>query len=109
MLHVYKRLTSKQIVGTPSVVTKHSVCPEKGGIKFTIDGKEITLFNVYSPQDKQLSLNLMTIPSENCLVIGDFNSHSTSWGYQENDNRGNEVEDWQLDNNLILINDPEDP
>ena len=50
----------------------------------------------------------MNIPSENCLIIGDFNSHSTTWGYHENDNRGNEVEDWQLDNTLILLNDPED-
>ena len=79
------------------------------GIKFTVDNTDITLFNVYSPQDKQLCLNLMDIPPENCLVIGDFNSHSTSWGYQENDTRGNEVEDWQIDNSLVLINDPKDP
>ncbi|KAL8604433.1 hypothetical protein ACOMHN_042262 [Nucella lapillus] len=79
------------------------------GIKITVDKTVITIFTVYCPQDKELSLQAMDIPSENCLVVGDFNSHSTCWGYSENDRRGYEVEDWQIESNLLLLNDPEDP
>ncbi|KAK3802135.1 hypothetical protein RRG08_050021 [Elysia crispata] len=46
--------------------------------------------------------------AENCVVLGDFNSRSTSWGYDDTDTRGDEVEDWQIDNNMILLNMPED-
>ena len=42
-------------------------------------------------------------------MLGDFNSHSTLWGYQTTDRRGDEVEDWQIENHLVLLNDPEDP
>ena len=52
-----------------------------------------------------LSMNI----SEHCIVVGDFNSHSPSWGYPEQDARGEEVEDWQTSSNLLLINDAEDP
>ena len=42
-------------------------------------------------------------------MLGDFNSHSEAWGYSEADRRGEEVEDWQIDNKLLLLNDPDDP
>ena len=42
------------------------------------------------------------------LVVGDFNSHSQSWGYDHIDKRGEEVENWQDDHRLNLINKPED-
>jgi endonuclease/exonuclease/phosphatase family metal-dependent hydrolase len=64
--------------------------------------------NLYSPNDKALSLE--TIPTEdtNFLIVGDFNSHSQSWGYDHIDGRGDEVGTWQDEHNLILINDPDD-
>ncbi|GFS27138.1 hypothetical protein ElyMa_005239700 [Elysia marginata] len=58
--------------------------------------------------NKQLSLNAIDIPDTGCLILGDFNSHSQSWGYDEMDHRGEEVENWQIDQNLQLLNDPED-
>ena len=51
-----------------------------------IKGKrEITLFNCYCPPGKQLNLDKMAIPPERCIVLGDFNSHSPSWGYPDLD------------------------
>ena len=44
-----------------------------------------------------------------CIILGDFNSHSEARGYEEADRRGEEVEDWQVDNGLVLLNDPDDP
>ena len=79
------------------------------GVKIVVEDVDITIYNLYCPTDKDLSLQLLNAPAENCLVIGDFNSHSTCWGYEETDKRGEEVEDWQIENRLVLLNDPEDP
>ena len=59
--------------------------------------------------DKDLSLQSINVSSQNCLAVGDFDSHSTSWGYGETDCREDEVEDWQIENNMLLLNDPQDP
>lgn len=69
----------------------------------------LTLVNIYSPNDKALSLDKIPTEETNFLVVGDFNSHSQSWGYDHIDIRGEEVETWQDDNRLNLINQPEDP
>ena len=69
---------------------------------------QIKIFNVYCPPDKDLNLHVMSIPEERCLILGDFNSHSEMWGYDQADKRGEEVEDWQIDNKIALLNDPED-
>ena len=79
------------------------------GVKVSLDNTTLSIFNYYCPQDKDLSLQTMDIPTEKCLVVGDFNSHSTCWGYEGTDRRGDEVEDWQIENNLLLLNDAEDP
>ena len=36
------------------------------------------------------------------MSMGDFNSHSQSWRYDHIDNRGEEIEAWQDDNNIII-------
>ena len=41
--------------------------------------------------------------------MGDFNSHSPSWGYPDLDSKGEEVEDWIITNQMVLINHPDDP
>ena len=51
---------------------------------------------------------MIDVPDDGCLIFGDFNSHSQSWGYDEMDHRGEEVENWQIDWNLQLLNDPDD-
>ena len=72
------------------------------------DKREITLFNCYCPPGKQLNLDKMAIPPERCIVLGDFNSHSPSWGYPDLDLRGEEIENWQIENRLLLLNHPDD-
>ena len=79
------------------------------GINATVNNTKITIYNLYCPQDKNLSLQSLEIPPENCFAVGDFNSHSNCWGYEETDRRGEEVEDWQVESKLLLLNDPEDP
>ena len=79
------------------------------GAYITVGNTTVTIFNLYCSSDKDLALHTMNLPPENCLTVDDFNSHSTSWGYEASDRRGDEVEDWQIENNLQLLNDPEDP
>ena len=61
------------------------------GAYITLCNTTVTIFNLYCPSDKDLALHTMNLPPENCLTVGDFNSHSTSWGYEESDRRGDEV------------------
>ena len=79
------------------------------GVSIIINEKQYKIFNVYCPPDRDLSLDLIHPQESRCIILGDFNSHSGAWGYEEADRRGEEVEDWQLDNGLVLLNDPDDP
>jgi hypothetical protein len=45
---------------------------------------------------------------DNWLICGDFNSHSPCWGYGSLDAKGEEVEQWIISNQVVLLNQPED-
>ena len=79
------------------------------GIRVIMGNETLTIFNEYCPVDRNLSLGKIEIGETSCIVVGDFNSHSEAWSYSEADRRGEEVEDWQIDKKLLLINDPSDP
>ena len=76
--------------------------------KISSKDRTLELVNYYCPEDKSLSLDTLNVPDEDFLIVGDFNCRSQSWGYDNIDKRGEEVEAWQDDNRLILINDPAD-
>ena len=78
-------------------------------LKVQSKSKEVSIVNYYCPNDRPLSLDSIDVPLGSFLMVGDFNSHSQSWGYDHADARGEELEDWQDDNNLILINEADDP
>ena len=78
------------------------------GCKIIWNGTTHTIYNYYCPPDKDLSLYRMDIDQEQCIVVGDFNAHSQSWGYDSLDSRGEEVEDWHTIAGLQLLNSPED-
>ena len=76
--------------------------------KIKTKSSEINLINYYCPNDRPLSLESIEV-QDSCLIVGDFNSHSQSWGYDHSDTRGDELEDWQDAHQLLLVNDPDDP
>lgn len=43
------------------------------------------------------------------FIVGDFNCHSTSWGYNKTDRNGQLLEEWAEVNNLSLLHDPKLP
>ena len=76
--------------------------------KISSKDRNLELVNYYCPDGKKLSLETLNVPDDDFLIVGDFNSRSQSWGYDHMDRRGEEVEMWQDDHRLILINDPTD-
>ena len=76
-------------------------------VKIILPEKEILVMNVYCPSDREIETS--NFPNkENTIILGDFNSHSPSWGYDTIDNRGEIIEDWLIENKFILINKPDD-
>ena len=77
-------------------------------VKLLLPGGEITITNCYSPPATKIELCKLKIEESSHLIVGDFNGHSPSWGYEDMDQRGEEIEDWMMENKLILINQPDD-
>ena len=73
-----------------------------------ITNLNFTIVNYYCPDNVNLNIQNINVKSENFIIVGDFNSHSQSWRYNHIDNRGEEIEYWQDENNLTLINQPND-
>ena len=79
------------------------------GIKLRLEGNPSSIYTLYSPPPKTLSLHNIKPDGERWIIVGDFNSHSPSWGYPDLDSKGEEVEDWIITNQMVLINHPDDP
>jgi len=72
------------------------------------DNQHVTVCNLYSPPNKTIRLPSISPDDKSLIVVGDFNSHSPSWGYKDLDAKGEEVEDWMISNSLVLLNRPDD-
>ena len=73
--------------------------------------KTITLCSVYLPPHNNFHFNpkdlqnvIDQLPSP-FILMGDFNGHHTLWGYEDVNNRGQQLEDLILKNDLKLLND----
>ena len=78
-------------------------------VRLVLTGTPVTVFNIYSPPDKQIQLHNIKVEPQSWIITGDFNSHSPSWGYKKLNSKGEKVENWITENRLILINKPDDP
>ena len=52
------------------------------GVSIIISEKQYKIFNIYSPPDRDLSLDLMHLQESRCIILGDFSSHSEAWSYE---------------------------
>ena len=48
----------------------------------------VLVVNVYKPPKSPLILKNLPHTSQSCIFAGDFNCHSTEWGYHETDKNG---------------------
>ncbi|VDO01409.1 unnamed protein product [Rodentolepis nana] len=66
------------------------------------------LIKIYNPPQNCPNFDFLNI-SHNTIVLGDFNAHSTGWGYKDTKIAGKEIEDMLNSNPLKLICSNEDP
>ena len=67
--------------------------------------KWLTLNNVYIPPKGQIDLDWVPLQA-NSVFAGDFNGHCQIWDdVQPSDQRGDQLVDWLLDNDLSCLND----
>ncbi|KAJ8379201.1 hypothetical protein AAFF_G00223130 [Aldrovandia affinis] len=75
----------------------------------TTELQGVTITSVYKPPP--IPMEMPEIPSSGKpkIVIGDFNSHSTQWGYANNNADGDAVEMWAENSQLNLIHNAKQP
>ena len=71
----------------------------------TAELPDVVVHSVYKPPSKQFIIPPLGHRSLPLIVIGDFNSHNTIWGYDDTDNKGVAVVQWAESNSLTLIHD----
>ena len=75
----------------------------------TAELRGITITSVYKPPPTPFVMPEIPPSGKPKIVIGDFNSHSTQWGYANNNADGDAVEAWAESNQLNLIHDAKQP
>ena len=76
-----------------------------------VDLRGISVTSVYKPPGGRLSFHQppTAIGDQLQVIIGDFNSHSSTWGYATTNTDGELVEYWAENQILSLIHDPSFP
>ena len=71
--------------------------------------KHYTICSLYLSPSKVFTLaqlqHLINQLPKPFMLMGDFNAHSVTWGCKDNNNRGNLIENFIMQNNLSLLND----
>ena len=77
----------------------------------SIELSGITVYSIYKPPGSPFNFKepLENPHNKPWVIIGDFNSHSTQWGYDETNEDGEAVEEWVDQLQLSLIHDPKQP
>lgn len=77
----------------------------------TIELEHCTVTSIYKPPnaDFQFTEPANFRNKKHHIVIGDFNCHSTSWGYNRTDKNGEELETWIDQNDFRLVHDTKLP
>ncbi|UYV73175.1 hypothetical protein LAZ67_10002087 [Cordylochernes scorpioides] len=66
---------------------------------------DLSIYNVYKPPSQLWIPTSLPSPQHPAIVLGDFNSHHTLWGYSSTDNEGESLNDWMEINDMQLIFD----
>ena len=79
----------------------------------TVELNSVIVTSVYKPPAVDFKfpqcIPFPQVPGKPQIIIGDFNSHSTRWGYKENNKDGEAVEQWMDNYQLSLIHDTKLP
>ena len=103
--HVITSLVKNSASWTPISSSKTD-----GEVKWTATEIEgTTVVNVYKPPNTKLQVNSIPAFASPCIYAGDFNSHSTTWGFQSTNPDGETLESWTSAAGLQLLYDPKQP
>ncbi len=69
----------------------------------------VTVVNVYKPPASHLQVDSFPVFDTPCIYAGDFNCHSTTWGYSTTNPDGDALEYWASMAGLQLLFDPKQP
>ena len=86
-----------------------SVCEEENVEFITVELPGVVVHSLYKPPPEPFLLPPLGQRIKPHIVIGDFNSHSTLWGYTTTDSDGEAVEQWADSNRLSLIHNAKLP
>lgn len=107
----HRKYGSGLFVRTSIDVTSSQIT-EVGDIEiFTIEVEKCTVTTIYKPPNSTFAFEKPALfnTKNKHIIIGDFNSHHTNWGYDETDSNDDQVEVWAESNRLTLIHDPKLP
>ncbi|KAF8777628.1 Delta and Notch-like epidermal growth [Argiope bruennichi] len=115
----FSSTNQKAAILIPSAQIKPALLATKVNVvavKIQTSSYPITIISAYSSPAQDVSTTLQEIqeiitslPEEKIIIGADLNGHNTLWGYRSNDNRGNEVLDFILANNLYILNKSDAP
>ena len=94
----------------PSAIIETTSKTDDNNIEIlTVELSGVIVTSVYKPPGSPFvySDQLENPKKKPRLIIGDFNSHSTQWGYKETDKDGEAVEEWIDTKQLNLIHNPQ--
>ena len=77
--------------------------------KITSKIHDVVVYSVYKLPSEQFVLPPLGHRMLPQIVIRDFNSHNTIWGYNDTDNNGVAVVQWAESNSVTLIHDAKLP
>ena len=86
-----------------------SVCEEEYVEFITVELPGVVVHSLYKPPPEPFLLPSLGQRIKPHIVIGDFNSHSTLWGYTTTDSDGEAVEQWADSNRVSLIHNAKLP
>lgn len=85
-------------------------------IEIDFEGELLVLISIYCLPNTAIENDLAVLHSlilnnsqKKILILGDFNAKSPLWGKRDLENRGKKVTDLIINNDLIIINNPDSP
>ena len=86
-----------------------SVCEEENVELITVEIPGVVVHSMYKPPLEPFRLPALGQRNKPHIVIGDFNSLGTLWGYTTTNSDGEPVEQWADSNSLSLIHNAKLP
>lgn len=79
------------------------VLPAINALSVGIKINDVTIVNVYKPPSAEFQQNVLPRFENPSIVLGDFNSHHTLWGYDDIDQDGTNLVDWMTREDYVLL------